>query len=518
MTMKIIRRKQNAAGEIWKDHVLARLKEPRCWICAQVVREVDRDLFWFASEQYYEPRVVDKMRLAYGFCPAHTRHFLATGSHSVSVAVFCYLTWYAIKQLDAARNLLLERDSKQDARRLCLEAAAALRPQGTCPMCQSLRQTEMIEMHALLDALANREVKDAYETSPGVCVPHLRQAGYRAEWDAFTFLTQDLQRRLEARMFLGRPKTGLLEQTVGLDRESAIRQRNGSQSPRQSLANSQRREIETHIEAGKPAYPWSQTFGAALAWLAEPGCPVCIACAEGTQQYLDWLSQQMETRPSSSGNWDLSWNICPSHLWDLNGAGHEPAALLLAEHMMHDWLAKLDRLATGLKHRPAELWYERLYQGFLVCCGRYDPDPLENSTTLRRRWSKVASVLESPRDRLNDLRSVAFRSDLCQACLQIQTTTKRRLELILRLLEDPLGRKAYQSGWGLCLRHCIEAAKLAEVPSALVELLSAQIARLRLLEWELEEASRKDNWSVRYEPKGPESDVWRRAAYQFCGV
>jgi hypothetical protein len=56
------------------------------------------------------------------------------------------------------------------------------------------------------------------------------------------------------------------------------------------------------------------------------------------------------------------------------------------------------------------------------------------------------------------------------------------------------------------------------VPSALVELLSAQIARLRLLEWELEEASRKDNWSVRYEPKGPESDVWRRAAYQFCGV
>lgn len=90
--------------------------------------------------------------------------------------------------------------------------------------------------------------------------------------------------------------------------------------------------------------------------------------------------------------------------------------------------------------------------------------------------------------------------------------------MILRLLEDPLGRKAYQSGWGLCLRHCIEAAKLAEVPSALVELLSAQIARLRLLEWELEEASRKDNWSVRYEPKGPESDVWRRAAYQFCGV
>jgi hypothetical protein len=245
---------------------------------------------------------------------------------------------------------------------------------------------------------------------------------------------------------------------------------------------------------------------------------VCAACAEGTQQYLDWLAQQMKARPTISGSWDLSWNICPSHLWDLNAAEHEAAARLVAEHMMNDWLAKLDRLATGLKHRPAEALSERLYQGFLVCCGRYDPDPMQNSTTLRRRWSKVASVLESPQARLNDLRTVAFRSDFCQACLQIQTTTKRRLELTLRLLEDPVGRKAYQSGWGLCLRHCVEAAKLAEVPSALVELLSAQIARLRLLEWELEEASRKDNWSVRYEPKGPESDVWRRAAYQFCGV
>jgi hypothetical protein len=56
------------------------------------------------------------------------------------------------------------------------------------------------------------------------------------------------------------------------------------------------------------------------------------------------------------------------------------------------------------------------------------------------------------------------------------------------------------------------------VPAALIELLSAQIARLRVVEWELEEASRKMSWSVRYEPKGPESDTWRRAAQQFCGV
>lgn len=515
--MKIIRSRHNAAGEVWKAHVLTKLKEPRCWICAQVVREVDRDFFWFVSEQYYEVEVVDKMRLAYGFCPTHTRHFLATGSHSVNVSVFSYLTWYVITRLNIARNLLMQRDSKQDPRRLCLQAAAALRPQGACPMCQSLRQTETIEIHALLDALAIKEVQDAYERSPGLCIPHLRQAGYQAQWDSVDFLSKDLQRRLGTKIFPGRSTTALLEQAVGLDRESSLRKHNGSDKPGPPL-DGQKREIETYIELGKPDHPWSQTFEAAMASLAEPGYPVCVACAEGVRQYLDWLARQMEAQMSISGSWDLSWNICPSHLWELNLAGHEQAALLIAEHMIQDWLSKLDRLTTGLKHRPKEQLWGRLAQVFLVCCGSYDPDAFQHSPRARNRWSKVSSVLESPQDKLDGLRTIAFRSDLCQARLHIHTTTQRRLELILRLLEDPLGRKAYHAGWGLCLRHCIEAAKLAEVPSALAELLSAQIARLRVLEWELEEASRKNNWSVRYEPKGPESDVWRRAAYQFCGV
>jgi hypothetical protein len=128
------------------------------------------------------------------------------------------------------------------------------------------------------------------------------------------------------------------------------------------------------------------------------------------------------------------------------------------------------------------------------------------------------TVLESPQEKLDSMRAIAFRGEACQACTHIETIAIRRLELILRVLEDRAGRKAYHAGWGLCLRHCVQAASLAEVPTALTELLSAQIARLRVLEWELQESSRKYNWSVRYESKGPESQVWRRAAYQFCGV
>jgi hypothetical protein len=514
--MKILQRRSSAAGEAWKAHVLAKLRESRCWICSQVVAEVDRDFFWFVSEQYYEAGVVDKMRLAYGFCPIHTRHFLATGRRSVNVSVFSYLTWYVITRLNAARHLLTQGDSKQDPRRLCLEAAAALRPQGACLMCQSLRQTETIEIHALVDALAMSEVRDAYESSPGLCIPHFRQAGYRAQWDDLNFLAKDSQRRLAAKLFPGRSTTALLERAVGLDRERSLRGLNGSENSGR-YPDGQKSEIDAYVELGKLT-PWSPTFEQMMASLAEPGCPVCITCEDGARQYLDWLARQMEAQASISDSWDLSWNICPSHLWELDMAGHEQAALLIAEHMVQEWLSRLDGLTMGLKQRPSEQWLGRFHQGLLVWSGRYDPDASQVAPAARSLWSKVATVLESPQDRLDDLRTIAFRSDLCQACLHIHTTTRRRLELILRLLEDPLGRKAYHSGWGLCLRHCIEATKLAEVPSALAELLSAQTARLRVLEWELEEASRKDNWSVRYEPKGPESDAWRRAAYQFCGV
>jgi hypothetical protein len=499
---------------MWRAEVLAKLKEPRCWVCTHLVSEVHRDFFWFVNEQYYEIGVVDKMRLAYGFCPTHTRHFLATGAHSVNISVFSYVTWYVITRLNAAHDLLAQGGSKQGPRQLCSEAAGALRPQGGCPMCQTLRQGEEININALLNALVLPEVKDAYESSPGLCVPHFRQASRRAEWDIVTFLSNDVQRRLRARMFPGKSTTGLLEQTAGLDRERTLRNR----EPPERHRDPAKRVSQADIKLGNPAQPWSPTFEQMVAELAEPGCPVCKACRVGVQQYLNWLARQMEAQTIVASTWDFSWHVCPSHLWELAMAGHERAAIRIAEQMIHEWLWKLDQLGAGLSRRPSERWLERLYQGLLVCCGAHDPDASLPSSRPRSRWSKVAAVLEPPLHRLDDLRSVAFRADHCQACDHIQTTTRRRLDLILRVLEDPRGKKAYHAGWGLCLRHCIEAANLAEVPAALAELLSAQIARLRVLEWELEEASRKDNWTVRYEPKGAETDVWRRTAYQLCGL
>jgi hypothetical protein len=510
-------RKSQAAAEMWKPHVLAQLKEAHCWICEQDASEIDRDFFWFVHEQYYEGEMVDKMRLAHGFCPTHTRYFLRNGGNSVVTAVFSYLSWYLIDRLHAAREDLSQRRSRRNSREICRKAAAALRPKGVCPMCSSLRTGENINLHAFIHTLALSDVRVAYENSVGLCLPHFRHAALDATWDTVSLLTTDMQRRLKAKLVPEKSPVALIEQAVGFDKERLLRPNGNTETPLKQN-NVKIGAAPPYTELGNPAPNWSPTFEQVLASLSEPGCPVCRACEQGVRQYLDWLAQQVEAMQSTSGSWEASLNVCPSHLWELKASGHEQAAVLLGNHTVQQWLWKLDRLSTELGKRPSERLLQRLREGFLVWCGAYDPALCQDSDRPRSRWKKVAAVMEPPQHRLDGLRAIAFRDDLCQACSHIQTTTRRVLDLILRVLEDSYGRKAYHESAGVCLRHCVAGANLAEVPEALDEVLAAQIARLRVIEWELEESARKTSWSVRYESKGPEDDAWRRAASQLYGI
>jgi hypothetical protein len=47
--------------------------------------------------------------------------------------------------------------------------------------------------------------------------------------------------------------------------------------------------------------------------------------------------------------------------------------------------------------------------------------------------------------------------------------------------------------------------------------LRVAAARAARIGWELDEAARKSNWSVRYEPHGPEETAWMRAARFVLG-
>lgn len=516
--MRIIRRKHWDAN-VWKREVLARLNASGCPVCAHRITETDREFFWFVNEQYYESETISEMNRSYGFCPVHTRHFLKTGANGVITTVFSYLTGAALSRLHEAETLLEHANSRHAALDQCRRVAETLRPRGTCRACRGLGWWDDHLTKTLVETLSDIDVKRAYRKSPGLCLPHFQQAGFDADWESLSYLAEGIRQRVMT-IETSREFQIVLEHAAGMDFQRSIRRRDGIASSLDVAVL----KPEPSAPALRPpprarAVPWSPTFENLRALLTEPGCPVCVACERGTQEYFQWLSVELEGVSEVSAGWDPSRNVCPAHLWELFAAGHTCAATVISKRICQEWLWKIDDLTRHLANKPPERMLERASRALVLWGKNILNDQRRPSFRGMFGFSQVAAaVLESPERRLNQMRAVTFREEGCQACYYIQETTRRVLDLVLRALEHPAGRQAYHAGWGLCLRHCIAAAGVAEVPEALAEIIKAQIARLRLLEWELNETSRKVSWSVRYEPKGPEQSAWRRAAQMFCGV
>ncbi|MBI3810119.1 MAG: hypothetical protein HY284_06645 [Nitrospirae bacterium] len=482
--------------EYWKGEVLEVLLKPGCLVCVKMLDSLDRYFFWFIHEQYNATETRRALRRSYGFCPLHTRHFLAWEANWCGQPVYSYVIEHIVARLREAQSLLCASGINENSRKRCVAVAAALAPSGKCPVCENLAWWCAHMANILLQTLSDREVEEAYAKSQGLCLPHFRFVGLRAGWEQLLFLADHLKGTL-ASLKYSTDKIGLpLEVIAGLDVHRRVR---SSEETARGLPGGAR-EKSTDV----------------LALLAGPACPACAACDRGVGEYFQWLASEMEAVASRAGPWDPSWSVCASHLCDLQSAGHDRAAATISDQTCSTWLNQSESLKTRLEARQPDRISDRL-AGLSSAWARSKATTGEIRSKFNRLWHVAATTLESPANVLNRLREVYFRESPCQACSHVEVTAHRTIDLVLRVLEDPIGREAYHRGAGLCFRHCLVAANLAEVPDVLDELFASQLARLRLLEWELEEASRKMNWVIRYEPKGPEETSWRRAAYQLCG-
>jgi hypothetical protein len=92
------------------------------------------------------------------------------------------------------------------------------------------------------------------------------------------------------------------------------------------------------------------------------------------------------------------------------------------------------------------------------------------------------------------------------------------LALLAALVEDAEARRAFESGYGLCVRHARQAMAPPHA-AALSEIVARTThARLMLLRWELEEQLRRGAWQARPTRRGAESAAWLRAGPRFAGT
>jgi hypothetical protein len=110
------------------------------------------------------------------------------------------------------------------------------------------------------------------------------------------------------------------------------------------------------------------------------------------------------------------------------------------------------------------------------------------------------------------------RGRACPLCVRAREAGERALALVAALVESTGGRRAFESGYGLCVRHAARAMAMPDAP-ALGDIVAQTVhARLALLRWELEEQLRRGAWQARPQRRGVESGAWLRAGPRFAGT
>lgn len=181
-----------------------------CPLCNLAVTAADRYLKRLVADSVTDPDTRLDFAAAHGLCNPHAWQLVDGGSASSIAILYRSLLNDALRALeagDAARNegsglgWLWRGLTAQTA---APAAARELSPSRTCPACRARDERAAMMAGVLLDHLADADLSDAYRTSDGLCLPHLRLVlGRTPNADARTRLValqRDVWRRLDGEL------------------------------------------------------------------------------------------------------------------------------------------------------------------------------------------------------------------------------------------------------------------------------------------------------------------------------
>jgi Family of unknown function (DUF6062) len=147
-----------------------------CAICRLAERSVQRYLSALANEGVTDRELRDQIRAAYGFCAAHGR-MLRTGRDALGSAIIHRDMINNLNKALLAEPPLPSTAAARMRRTLRPGNPVAQQPfpaKRGCTACEQLRIAEQRYCAALALGMADNETLAAFQTSAGICVPHLR--------------------------------------------------------------------------------------------------------------------------------------------------------------------------------------------------------------------------------------------------------------------------------------------------------------------------------------------------------
>jgi len=162
------------------------LAQPGCAVCRLKANSVEQFLDTLLWERVNDSGTRRDIRQARGFCREHAWKLVRPGA-SLGVAIIMQdvlqnvLRLMANASFQALPSLSLQRLhgalASEQPTSATADLVARLAPQAMCPACKQAKTMERIYLDTLLDALLCEDgLLAAYESSDGLCLPHLCQA------------------------------------------------------------------------------------------------------------------------------------------------------------------------------------------------------------------------------------------------------------------------------------------------------------------------------------------------------
>jgi len=165
-------------------NLLEACREAGCPICRLEQKSVER----YLDNQFYEnvnsPKWRDRLRASLGFCREHAwlgvnRRLGDALGYSI---IYHDIINSILNQMNAGDNLALPSRGRRPllqqipeaARNMITKALTALNPHKRCPVCEHRDETTRTLVSVLVEELKTPEMRDAFQASEGLCLPHLR--------------------------------------------------------------------------------------------------------------------------------------------------------------------------------------------------------------------------------------------------------------------------------------------------------------------------------------------------------
>ncbi|MEL7436197.1 MAG: DUF6062 family protein [Chloroflexota bacterium] len=218
--------------------LLQAFAEPRCPICAMVLRDLQKDMDTLLLERINNVPTHLAFRAGRGLCNGHAHRLIQAKGGALGIAVMYESTMVELmKDVSKAANSsgggFLRGGSAGT------KAADTLEPTGACLMCDAMTKNENFYVNIISENVRDSELQPAFaDSTGGVCLPHgrlvLRQLSSKDDVNAFMALQQPKWAELQTHLqkYIEQNDNNVPQHKMGVERDSwsrAIRYLSGDE-------------------------------------------------------------------------------------------------------------------------------------------------------------------------------------------------------------------------------------------------------------------------------------------------